>query len=312
MSVLNRRRFLQISAAACAGFATGAAASPSPLLYHWKGSAMGAGASITLAHPEAEQIVADCLAEIDRLERIFSLFRPDSALSRLNREGSLESPPFEMLALLDICGAVHAATGGLFDPTVQPLWASYAEHHAAGRAPSPKALAAALERVGWQHLRYDADRIALARPGMALTLNGIAQGYVADSVADRLAARGLTDILVNTGEFRALGGRPDGNPWPVRFDAGSQEAAGEIDLRDRALATSSPTGTVFDAAGQAGHILHPRTGLPASSRWQLISVTGPSAAVADGLSTAMCLMSRDGMDAALAHFPDAAVAQLIG
>lgn len=312
MSLLNRRRFLQISAAACAGFTTGAAAASSSRLHHWKGSAMGAGASITLAHPEAERIVADCLAEIERLENIFSLFLPDSALSRLNREGSLQDPPFEMLALLDICGAVHAATGGLFDPTVQPLWAAYAEHHAAGRAPSREALDAALERIGWRHLRYDADRIALARPGMALTLNGIAQGYVADRVADRLAASGLTDILVNTGEFRALGGRPDGDPWPVRFDDDLREAAGGIDLRDRALATSSPLGTVFDADGAVGHILHPRTGLPARSRWQLISVAGPSAAVADGLTTAMCLMSRQEMRTTLARFADYDVVRLAG
>jgi len=310
MSLLNRRRFLQISAAACAGLTTGGAAASSPRLHHWKGSAMGAGASITLAHPEAERIVADCRAEIDRLENIFSLFRPDSALSRLNREGSLENPPFEMLALLDICGAVHAATGGLFDPTVQPLWAAYAEYHAAGRAPSPGALADALERIGWQHLHYDAHRIALTQPGMALTLNGIAQGYVADRVADRLAASGLNDILVNTGEFRALGGRPDGDPWPVRFDDDRHEAAGGIGLRDRALATSSPLGTVFDADGAVGHILHPRTGLPAPNRWRLISVAGPSAAVADGLTTAMCLMSRDEMVAALGHFPGTGLAHL--
>lgn len=311
MSVLNRRRFLQISAAACAGFTAGAAAASSPLLYHWQGSAMGAGASITLAHPEAERIVADCLAEIDRLEDIFSLFRPDSALSRLNRDGILDNPPFEMLALLDICGAVHAAAGGLFDPTVQPLWTLYAEHHAAGRAPSPAAIEDVLERVGWRHLRHGPDRVALTRSGMALTLNGIAQGYVADRVADRLAASGLTDILVNTGEFRALGGRPDGEPWPVRFEDSRQDAAGGVDLRERALATSSPTGTVFDAAGQVGHILNPRTGLPASSRWQLVSVTGPSAAVADGLSTAMCLMSPEEIDDALTHFPGTTIARLV-
>jgi FAD:protein FMN transferase len=310
MSILHRRRFLQISAAACASLATGAAASLPFKLYHWKGTAMGAGASITLAHPDAEQIVTDCLAEIDRLEGIFSLFRRDSALSRLNAAGSLNHPPFELLALFDICGAVHAATGGLFDPTVQPLWATYAQSHASGDAPSPAALAAALERVGWKHLRYEPERIAFARPGMALTLNGIAQGYVADRLADQLAARGLTDILVNTGEFRALGGRPDGEPWPIGLDDDRQVAAGGIELRDRALATSSPRGTVFDAGGKVGHILHPRTGMPASSHWQLISVTGPSAAVADGLTTAMCLMSREMMDAALGQFPETALAHL--
>lgn len=310
MSALNRRCFLQISAAACASFAAGVPASAMPALHQWRGTALGAGASITLVHPEAEAIVGECLAEMDRLEGIFSLFRAESVLSRLNREGSLANPPFEMLALLDICGAVHAATGGLFDPTVQPLWAAYAESHAAGGAPAPEALAAALARIGWQHVRYDTDRIEYSRPGMALTLNGIAQGYVADRVAGMLESRGLTDILVDTGEFRALGGRPDGAPWPITFADGGSEPGPDVGLRDRALAVSSPLGTVFDREGKAGHILHPRTGMPAPALWRFVSVTAPSAALADGLTTAMCLMSRTEIDAALACVAGASLARL--
>lgn len=310
MPALDRRRFLRISAAACASLAAGAPVFAEPRLHQWKGVAMGAAASITLAHAEAEAIVADCVTEIDRLENIFSLFRPDSALARLNASGRLDRPPFEMLALLDLCGAVHAATGGLFDPTVQPLWAVHAESHARGGPPSPAAIAAALERVGWAHLRYGPAWIEFARPGMALTLNGIAQGYVADRVAGLLASRGLTDILVDTGEFRALGGRPDGLAWPIRFADGAREPAGGIGLREAALAVSSPTGTVFDQDGRVGHILHPRTGMPAPDRWRLIAVAGPSAALADGLTTAMCLMTRAEMDAALARFPGASLVHI--
>lgn len=140
------------------------------------------------------------LAEIARLEGVFSLHHRDSALARRNAVGRLEAPPFELLERLSLCSAVHTASGGAFDPTAQHLWRLHAE------------IAATLPRIGWVGALVDAQAITFARTGMALTLNGIAQGVIADRVADLLAAEGLTDILVNTGEFRALGGHPDAPP----------------------------------------------------------------------------------------------------
>jgi thiamine biosynthesis lipoprotein len=82
-------------------------------------------------------------------------------------------------------------------------------------------------------------------------------------------------------------------------------------LRDRALATSAPLGTVFDEAGQIGHILDPRTGLPAAAGWKQISVTAPSAAVADACSTAFCLMDREAIEGALGRLPDVRVVHAV-
>jgi thiamine biosynthesis lipoprotein len=241
---------------------------------------------------------------------VFSLYRTDSALTRLNAEGSLAQPPFELLECLGLCGAVHAATGGLFDPTVQPLWRLYADSFAAGAAPAPAAVAEAHARIGWGAVRLDAGRIAFARPGMALTLNGVAQGFIADRVAALLAAEGLTDILVDTGEMRALGGHPNGGAWPVSLDVAGRILPEALALRDMALASSAPRGTTFDAAATMGHILNPATGAPSDLPWQLVSVTAPSAALADALSSAFCLMQRHDIAAALTAFPTARLAYL--
>jgi cytochrome c len=78
---------------------------------------------------------------------------------------------------------------------------------------------------------------------------------------------------------------PGAAGWPVKLAAG-----GEVVLETRALATSSPLGTVFDAAGKVGHILNPVTGLPAAPLWTSVSISAASAAVADAVSTAGCLM----------------------
>ena len=307
MTALPRRRFLAITAAAVAGGLQARAATP---LHRWRGVAMGAAASITLAHPEPERVVALARAEISRLEAIFSLYRADSALSRLNAAGRLDAPPFDLLACLSLAAAVHRATDGRFDPSVQPLWALYAERHAQGTAPTERELAATLHRVGWAQVHYTPAAIGFARPGMALTLNGIAQGYVADRVAERLVAEGLTDVLVDTGELYALGGHPDGGPWTAHLDGTGAARPAPVRLRDLALATSGPLGTAFDRAGVVGHVLDPATGRPAAAGWRLISVTAPSAGLADALSTACCLLPRPGIEAALASFPEARLAFL--
>jgi FAD:protein FMN transferase len=304
---MQRRRFIAIAAAAA--LAPGVAARAlAPT--RWQGIVMGARASITLAHVDAEAIIARALAEVERLEDIFSLHRKGSALSRLNHEGGLDAPPFELLECLSLCSAVHAATGGRFDPTVQPLWRLHAEAHARGREPGEGEIDAARKLAGWREVTFTPARAALARPGMALTLNGVAQGFIADRIANLLAAEGLDEVLVDMGELRALGGRPGGGDWPVTLVDPQGGMRGRLGLRARALASSSPLGTTFDQAGQIGHILDPLTGRPATTGWQLVSVTAPLAATADALSTAFCLMDRDAIEQALASFPAADLVHL--
>ncbi len=275
----TRRRFLTILAgAAVLPTLANAAAS-------WHGIALGADAQIILDHPNADALIDSAVAEIGRLEGLFSLHQ-DSQLTRLNTAGQLQNPAPEMLELLSICAAVNARTDGAFDPSIQPLWALYAERFSAGSTPSTAEIAAV--NTGWQHVQFSPAELRFAKPAMALTLNGIAQGFIADKVAAFFRAEGVENVLVNTGEIMALGTAPNGRAWPVTIaNTGGQIAP----LRNAAMATSAPLGTVFDGAGTVGHILDPRTGQP-GGQWAQVSVTATSAALADGLSTAFCLMSE--------------------
>ncbi len=292
MTGITRRRFFAISAAVSAlpGSAFGAAS-----VTRWRGTALGAGASMTLdgiGEAEAAPLIGRVVSEIGRLEQIFSLYRSESDLSRLNRTGHLNAPPPEMLELLTLCGAIHAYTGGAFDPTIQPLWALHAKAALEGRMPSEAKIDQARTRVGWPGVRFDFNNISFARSGMALTLNGIAQGYIADRIADLLRAEGMTGVLIDMGEIHAVGTHENGMPWRVGItnpDGGVRSDV--VALADRALATSAPYGTVLDQAGRIGHIVDPRSGRT-GGHWRQVSVSAPRAALADGLSTAFCLMSR--------------------
>lgn len=297
---LTRRRLIVISASiAGSAFLTGGRTAQAGDPVRWHGSALGAQVSIEIYHPdraEAERLVARCVVDVRRLEQQFSLYRADSAISTLNRTGILVSPDADMVALLKASLLFAGITGGAFDPTVQPLWQLYADHFTSERpdsnGPSPQKLAGALAKVGYAGLRVSEDRIALARRGAAITLNGIAQGYATDRVVERLRKAGLSTTLVNMGEIRAIGARPEGRPW--RVGLADPERPGvvteTIDLIDRAVATSAGAGFRFDASGRFTHLFDPATGR-SPSRYSTVSVIAPTATEADALSTAFSLMS---------------------
>lgn len=297
---ISRRRVIGITAAS-AGMALipfGRKALATSSAVSWRGEAMGAQATLVINHPDrgiALRLVDEVAAEVRRLERIFSLYREDSDLTRLNRQGFLVSPATELVEILRRCDDVWRLTGRAFDPTVQPLWMAYQRHFSDPRAtaagPSRQVIQEALDRVGFDKMAYSDDRIELPVAGSALTLNGIAQGYATDKVVDLLRACGVEHALVDMGESRAIGSTPEDRPWRIGItDPSNSEAILKVlQVTDRAVATSSPSGFRFDEHGRFTHIIDPRTG-STPQRYASLSVVAREAATADALSTAFTLM----------------------
>ena len=312
----TRRRFIAI-AAAVAGlpFAALRAGAESAHLHRWSGIALGAAAEIALYDPDASRarrLTARCVEEIDRLEDVFSLYRPESAISRLNRDGILAAPPLELVALLAEARSFSERTEGAFDVTVQPLWHLYATHFArAGadpRGPAEAENTRAQALVDYRAVEIGPAEVRFARPGMAITLNGIAQGYITDRVAALLQDAGMDDVLLDIGEVRALGRHPDGRPWRIglRRAAQPETVARTVTLTDRAVATSAGIASPFDASGRHHHLFDPATGRPAQAAGQ-VSVIAPRATMADALSTALAVSSRERAAAVASRFPEITV-----
>ena len=320
---LTRRRFIAITAAAGGlPLLPVASALCAPLLRVWTGAALGCDATLQIHHPDpatADRLIEASLTEVERLERVMSLYRPDSALSRLNRDGMLEDPPFDLVRVLSESRRYGALTGGAFDVTVQPLWNLYAAHFsrpdASPDGPAPAAIAAAASRVGQDALEVDPARLRFARPGMSVTLNGIGQGYITDRVVELLRAGGVEHALVNMGKTRAIGGHPAGGPWSVGLEDPRAPGmiAEQVSLVDRALATAGGYGTLFDAAGRFNHIFEPWSGRT-SWRWLSVSVETATATESNALSNAFAVMPAEATEplvralGLVAHFvgPDGA------
>ncbi len=286
---LARRRFIAITAAAL-GTARVARAETV-----WRGQALGAEATITLRGPDAPRALGAALETIARMDALFSLHRADSTLAALNRDGVLHGAPPDLLALLDLCDDVHAATRGGFDPTIQPFWRVLAA--SAPLAPDPAALALARSCIGWPLVRREAGAIRFARPGMALTLNGIAQGYATDRAAQTLRDHGFDEVLVDLGEIRAGAGS-----WRIGIEDPALGPVATRTLSRMAIATSSPGALRFGPSGPA-HILDPAAP-ERPALWSTVSVESPSAALADAFSTAFCHMPAARIAALRAARPD--------
>lgn len=263
---LTRRRFLTI----CAGFACAPGFAQANT---WQGRAFGADVSITLRGPKSQTMPALLQArrQIAEIERLFSLYDPASALSHLNATGTLHAPDARFVTLMKAADHAFTVTGGLFDPTVQTLW------HAIAAGENTDV---AREALGWRRVRFDTQKITLGK-GQALTFNGIAQGFATDEITQGLKAQGLQNVLVNIGEYRAIGG-----PWRLGLSDPTWGHMGRRTVTDTAIATSSPGAM---SLGPADHILHP----VATPQWSTVSVEASTATLADSLSTALVLAPLD-------------------
>jgi FAD:protein FMN transferase len=309
----TRRRALRIVAAVAGvplAIAAVRASAPKGELHSWQGDVLGAFSELTLWHTDAafaQRTIRKVRQEIERYERIFSLYRPESEIVRLNAAGRLARPSPELRALIEESQRIGALSAGAFDITVQPLWRLYEAHFwsrsdvQADIAARAREVAQAL--VDFRRIEAGAASIGFTRTGMAITLNSLAQGYITDVIADMLRHEGFDSAVVDLGEFRTLGRHPDGRPWRIGIRNGKADGDGRmVELTDMALAVSGGYGTPFDSSGRFHHIFDPASGASANGLVE-VAVIGPRATAANALSTAICVAGEARAVALLAAYP---------
>lgn len=235
----------------------------------------------------------------DELNAELSLYRTNSPLSRLNAAAGIEWVPIgpHLRRNLDLAVRYAELSQGTFDVTAGPLvrlWGFSAGAAPAG-VPSAEAIASAREKVGIDNLRIGEGKAFLARHGMTVDLGGIAKGYAVDVCWEELRRKGARNFLVNLGgNIRVSGGPESGRSWRVGvrnpFDPAGG-LAGTLELPDgMAVSTSGQYERFVTIDGKKyGHIIDPRSGRPAEGV-AAVTVTGPTAADADGLDTGLFIL----------------------
>ena len=305
----NRRRLLRVVAIGAgtliAPFSL-SAAQESSKLYDWHGRALGAEASIQLYSDDgnkAEEILANIQKIISKYEVMFSLYDEESLVSQLNKFGNLSNPSPDFVRLVMLSKKFSQITNGSFDISVQPLWNVY-QNHFSGEVPGAlrEKVIAVLGNIGSNKISLGQDYVSFDNDNMAVSFNGIAQGYITDKVSEYLSGQGFKHVLVDIGEYRANGPQKNGEPWRVGlldpFDQVS--IADVVEMKGNAIATSGGYGNNFDASGQYHHLFNPQTGL-SSKLYASVTVQASSATTADALSTAFSNMTQSSIKKTLSQ-----------
>lgn len=253
------------------------------------------------------ELAIEALDIVEEVEAWLSVYRDTSELAVLNATAAAGWRPVsrELFALLERARELHARTGGGFDVAAGSLVKAWGFLRRQGRTPVAEELAAAVAAAGmrWVELDPRDRRVRFTRPGVEINPGGIGKGWAIDRALERLVAAGVPNVLVHGGasSVRCHGTRGRGGSgrrgWPVgmRHPMRPGQRLATVVVHDRALGTSG-SGTQFfiDRGRRLGHILDPRTGLPAEGVLSATVITA-SAADADALSTAAYVLGPEGL-----------------
>jgi thiamine biosynthesis lipoprotein len=251
---------------------------------------MGTLVSVTgidVSRDFVEEAAAKAFQEMDRVVDLLNRYDPDSAVFSLNQEGEIQGSPPELDLVLGRAVYYNRLSGGAFDPTVQPL----VDLFRMGSAGEDELLRA-LQLVGIARVEMGPREIRFSTPGMGITLDGIAKGFVVDVMAHVLKETGLEHFLLNAGgDIMSEGLREDGEPWQVGIQDPKKEGnlPDVIPLTGMAVATSGSYEIYFDPERTHHHLIDAEAGT-SPHQSQSVSVTAPSAMEADALATAVFVM----------------------
>lgn len=283
-----------------------AAETPPPERLQWPVMGTVAAVSTPAANvgdlPQLRDPVQAAFADI---EQRFSIFRPESDISRLNAaagNGEFVTLSPDVAHVLRAGLRLSRDSGGIFDPTIGPLMAAWGFRGGSVRKePTADELAVARARVGWTHIIWDAadsNRARLARTGMRLDLGGIAKGYAVDVGYDRLRQAGYTNFMVDLGGNLRVHGEaaPGRGGWRtgIRHPFMAGEILGALLLTNgESVATSGNYERFVEFSGHHyAHIMDPRTGKPAEGVAG-VTVLAPSGIQCDGLSATLFILGPD-------------------
>lgn len=252
---------------------------------------MGTAVRVELWHSDlalGDAAMDAVMEEMHRVDRAMSPFKPDSELSRLNRDAA-KAPVHvskEMFELIERSIEFSELSEGLFDITFASVGSLFDYRY--GIRPSADKIAAALPGIGYRHIRLNHRErtIRFAHDKVRIDLGGIAKGHAVDTCVSQLKMRGIKEALVMAGgDSRVLGDRR-GRPWVIGVQDPRRKDAmvARIPLVDAAISTSGDYERYFEQDGaRYHHILDPRTGMSATGT-RSVTVIGPDATTTEGIS----------------------------
>ncbi len=298
--ILNRRKLIRIiglSLLGSVGYGSYHYLNKKLIKTTWNGNVLNSPARVEI-HSENKKknliIIEEIKKVIFNFDNIFNLQNNSSEIVKLNKYKTLENPSTHLIEAIGNSQIISSQTDGVFDITVQPLWDYYYKHFIINsNLTSPdKNEISRIKRdlVSWKNVILKDNRIIL-KNNASITLNGIAQGYITDKIVEILKQNSIKNSLVDFGENYALGKYLNQRPWKILLQ-GPENINKIVNLSNKAVATSSGTGTAFEESLKYHHIFNPKTGFSANN-FKAVSIISNKAWLSDALSTSSLIMKKD-------------------
>ena len=283
--------------------ASAAPGPPSSPVRHFQTRTMGTIGTLSLVGADSAEVMAAAraaFAEFERVDSRLSNWSADNELARIQAELQGGRARLSSLAAAVMAHALRVAraSGGAFDPTVEPLVRLWGFLEGEPAVPDSAAIAVARASCGYTNLQLDLPRGLLfaRRPGVRLDLGGVAKGYAVDLAVETLRLHGMEAALVDlSGNMRGIGHPPGRSSWTVGIRDPDSEADwfARLRLEGLAVATSGNYEQFVDAGGRRfGHVIDPRTGWPAEGL-DAVTVLAPTAVEADAWATALLVLGPE-------------------
>jgi FAD:protein FMN transferase len=254
---------------------------------------MGTYVEVISPDPRAPAIV---FSEISRIEGMLSKYRPESEVSRLNKNGQVKASP-EMFYIMEKSVGFWELSAGAFDVTVGPLMDLWGFTKKEFRRPSDGEIQEVLKIIGSNKIILNKQDyvVKFMLPGMRIDLGAIAKGFAVDCAVRKLKDAGISSCLINAGGQIYGLGEKSGRPWRVAIRSPRAEGiAGYLEIKDQAVSTSGDYEQYFEKdKHRFSHIMNPHTGYPEDSKIISATVIAADGLTADALSTSIAVLGKD-------------------
>jgi thiamine biosynthesis lipoprotein len=266
--------------------------------YKISGYAQGTDYTITYYAPDSvvSQKGIDSLLNV--IDQSMSLYKKESLISRFNASDKGIQVDGLMTDVLKKSFEINQDTKGIFDITVAPLvqiWGFGPKQQQ--QEPDSAAIKQILQNVGMQYIQLDKNQLTKAKAGIQIDLNGIAQGYSVDLIAQYLEQKGIKTYLAELGgEIRIAGRKPDGNSMKIGIEGPDENGIPgirHIARLDHGAITTSGNYRKYHQNGnkKISHLINPKTGYPLNNEMISVTVYAKNAITADGYDNALMAMS---------------------
>lgn len=259
----------------------------------------------------AEQNIIEVITEITRIENLISDWKPDSQISQVNQNAGIKPVKVdrEVFELAQRAINLSKITNGGFDVSFAAMDRIWKFDGSMTEMPSAEAIKKSVEKVGYKNIILDSveSTIFLKLKGMKIGFGALGEGYATDKCRTMMIQKGIPAGIINgSGDMSTWGKQPNGNDWKIGITNPfkPEKILAVVPLKEGAITTSGSYEKLVVFNGKRySHIINPATGYPATGLCS-VTVLGPNAETANGLSTSMMVLGQKEGLVLLQKFPE--------